>query len=150
MNKLSGLFMSVCVVGNLALADHGNLLNLSTELTRDVSELYQGARRVIGPRPTWRQWYAFEHISFLHNSAHRFDNLVKRRNLINDHDHDMKIRRAYRDLEHDVYYARQTFSDLFRREFEGDTNDHSDYLRLDRLLRNCEDLVQRQIPQHLP
>ena len=144
MKKLIGLAIALSALSQMAFADHESLERLSRDLTRNASELYVGARQVIGYYPTYRQRYAFEHISFLHTSAHRFEQLVGGA-AADDHGSDELIRWAYRRLEHDVYYARRTFNYLF----DDFSDDHLAYGRLDQLLRNSEDLV-RDIGRVLP
>lgn len=151
MSRLLGLVVALGTFHGVAFADHAKLETFSRQLTRNASELYIGAQRVVGPYPSYYQRYALEHIAFLHNSAHRFERVVFGWGT-NDHAHDYAIHNSYRRLSRDVYYARQTFMNLFYRVNgeESETNDHSDYARLDQLLRSCEYLVNYDIRSALP
>lgn len=148
MKRLMGLVLiAVCVLPQVVRAegdyDHVQLKQLAARLGAQASRLYDGARRVIGVYPLQSQKYAFEHVSFFHNSAHRFEHVVQSavvEDLERDH---TAIGTAYRKLEHDVFYARQTFEDLFL------DRDHVVHAQLDALLSDCEALV-RQIGNDLP
>lgn len=142
MRNILGLAIALCALPRLASADHVKLEALSKQTVMAASQLYTDARRVIGNYPTYRQRYAFEHISFLHNSAHRFEGVLHQYEA-RDHQHDQLIRRAFQRLEHDAYYARSTFDDLFY------GYDHIDYDHLDRLLTSIEYNIE-ELGHHLP
>lgn len=152
MKQLIGLAIALGMAQQMALADHAQLQTLSQQLTIDASRLVNGARQVIGYYPTYRQRYAYEHVAFLHNSAHRFERIVFTEGPADDHAHDQLIVRAYRRLERDAYNARATFRDLFYPYANGDepeaTDDHPGN-GLEQLLASCERLIQ-DIYTYLP
>ncbi len=152
MKRLIGLAIALGISQQMAVADHAQLRTLSRQLSVDATRLVTAAREVIGYYPTYRQRYAYEHVSFLHNSAHRFERIVLTEGPADDHAHDQLIVRAYRQLERDTYYARSTLGDLFAccadSEGSGVTDDHSS-ADLGQMLSSCERLVQ-DIYRNLP
>lgn len=144
MKKILGLAVALCALPQLATADHQKLEVVAQHVVVSAGQLYNGARRVIGYYPTYHQRYAFEHIGFLYNSARRFQSVLHAaRSEARDHDHDQLISQAHRKLEHDAYYARETFDDLFH------MRDHTDYARLNQLLTDIEYSVE-EMHHHLP
>lgn len=141
MKKLLTLAVALCAYSAMASSwDHGKLKTLSAQVTNDSYQLYVGAYQVIGSFPTYRQRYAYEHIQFLYNSAHRFQQAAQ--GITWDHAAD-RVRQAYQKLDHDTLHARQTFNDLFG------SWDHGQYDRLNRLLLSVEGAVS-ELRFHLP
>lgn len=143
MKNLLWSALSIYIFASPAFADHATLENLAAQVTQQSHQLEAGAQRVIGTHPTHSQKYAFEHIQFFHRAAHSFKVVLQGRNGDWDHVHTQKIRQAYRKLSHDLYYARQTFNNLFQGW------DHADYLTLNNLLTQIERSV-REMHHHLP
>ena len=148
MKMITGLIVGLMGLSQVSLADHASLQRLAREMGLAGTNLYTNARPVLGPRPTYRQRYAFEHISFFHNSAHRFERVVGARLDMQD-DHASDIRYAFRQLESDLYHARQTFLDLFYGERTDMTDDHPSLGNLERYLQYAESLIP-QIQYNLP
>lgn len=143
MRSLVASLAMFCAFQGAALADHAKLKTLSRDLGVQASRLYYGARDVIGPRPSARQRYAFEHTIFLHRSAHRFESAVGAVREL-DRDHVSDVRAAFRRLGHDTSNARETFEDLFYSLRDENDRDHAtDYKRLNALLTSIEALVQQ-------
>ena len=107
---------------------------------------------MIGQSPTIRQSYASEHIGILAKTAERLERIIFDLNPTDDHAHDLRIRKTYKTLEHDIYFARKTFDDLIYVNISLD--DHNeDYQRLDALLMRAEDLtreirINRPLPEN--
>jgi len=112
MRNLISFAVAFCAFQQVALADHTVLRTLCRRMSYETTELERGARLVIGPRPTYRQQYAYEHVMILRRTALNFETVVYYGEL-DDHNHDLRIRRAYAQLDRDLYYARQTLEDLF-------------------------------------
>lgn len=143
MRKILSVALGLLVWHSAGLADHGELRAYSRQLSQVTYQLQVGARREIGVYPTPRQRYAYEHIMFFAQSAARFERVVYLEGVGDDHAHDQAIVRAFRKLEHDAYYARATFPDLFGL---GDDHGHGP---LGRLLDEAEYLVsaiERALP----
>ena len=130
-----GLFTLVLAYAS-AYADHGDLRKLSPQLTAKASILKMQSEKEIGEYPTYGQRYAQEHLQFFAESAAQLERTIFFDGPADDHAKDSRIVQAFRKVEHDVYYARTTFRDLFN----GNSDDHS---QLERLLIEAEDLVPR-------
>lgn len=166
MKLLIGLVAGLMGLQQVAVADHATLERLAREMGTVGTNLYYGARQVIGPRPTYRQRYAFEHVSFFHNSAHRFERVLGVREEVDARDHASDIRYAFQQLDYDLYNARKTFPDLFYGVFFSNLNeqdaisevpsasdivtrDHPQFGKLEGYLRYAESLIP-QIRNNLP
>ena len=151
MKYLMAMVLALSAFSANVQADHGKLRTLSRQLGVEGTRLQQEARRVIGNYPTYRQRYAYEHVTFAHNSSHRFEDIVFNGGMevsLDDHAHDQLITRAYRQLESDFFNARKTFPDLFGLVADV-TDDHPTGSPLDKILLNCE-AIQREIYKNLP
>jgi len=160
MKLLIGLVAGLMGLQQVAIADHATLEKLAREMGTTGTNLYYGARQVIGPRPTYRQRYAFEHVSFFHNAAHRFEQVVGARGEVDSRDHASDVNYAFRQLDYDLYNARKTFPDLFYGVFFSNLNesaaasdivtrDHPQFGKLEGYLRYAESLLP-QIRNNLP
>ena len=148
MKNLLLALVSICAFSVSAIADHGDLERQSAETSQQTRVLYFEAQQVVGYYPTYHQRYALEHIQFMDRSALRLLQTIRmamrsEANGARDHAHDNLIRQAYSRLEHDAYYARSTFDNLFV------GRDHASYERLDRILDNVEHLI-REMRFNLP
>lgn len=148
MRYLFGLLVASSLWQTPALAEHGELRALSRQLSIEASALLEGARAVVGSFPSYRQRYAFEHVSFFHASAHRFEYTVWNEGPGDSHPRDPIIVGAFRRLERDLFNARQTFADLFG-PFSDSTDNHPMEAGLFQRLASCERLVQ-EIFRNLP
>ena len=143
MRSAAWLALVFLAIGPLARADHKQLPELSRRLGIETTNLARGARSVIGTYPTYRQRYAYEHISFFHSVSHRFERIVA--GLREDRDHASDVRAAFQRLERDAYLARSTFLDLFY----SSSDDHPSLKPLEQMLANSEALV-KEIGNNLP
>ena len=143
MKNILGLMtlVAICAYQPAALADHAELESLAFRVVGDVSTLLEDAGMVIGIRPTFLQRYAIEHIEIAHRRAHGMEEAL---NDEGNTDHDDDIRQAHERLQRAVFWARETFDDLFYA-----FRDHKDYDRLDILLLNIEEMVE-EMAAHLP
>ena len=145
MKNIAVIALAFFMAQPAARADHKQLPELSRQLGIQVSQLADGARKVIGFSPSFHQRYAHEHVQFFHASAHRFQDLVSGMQVDRiERDHTNEVRLAFRKLNHDASHARETFMDLF-----GTLDDHPSMGPLEKTLRNAEFLV-RQIGLNLP
>jgi len=167
MKLLLGLVAGLMGLQQVAIADHATLERLAREMGTTGTNLYYGARQVLGPYPTYKQRYAFEHVSFFHNAAHRFERVVGAREESTSRDHASDVQYAFRQLDYDLYNARKTFPDLFYgvvfSELTSDgselsevastsdivTRDHPQFGKLEGYLRYAESLIP-QIRNNLP
>ncbi len=162
-----GLVIVLVNLHQVALADHATLRRLAQEMGQAATNLYTGSQQVMGPYPNYWQRYAYEHISFFHNSAHRFERVLGVRGEVDTRDHASDIRAAFQQLSHDLHHARETFPNLFygvslssrngSDDFESPeftstnviTRDHPQFGKLEGYLRYAESLIP-QIQNQLP
>ena len=119
---------------------------LSEQLGVAAGRLLKGANHVIGNNPRHKQQVAYEPMTSLHNSAHRFEEIVHSGSM--SHAQNLLVVSAFQQVKQDTAHAREAFLNLFPI-----MDDHPALEGLEQRMRNCELLILdifENLPTALP